>query len=170
MDKYTVPNEKLILNPMINCPLHINAELEVVLVKKGSITVLLGKEEFELGENQITVIPPYRMHGFSSTENTDALVYMFPNYVAADFFSLCKNKEFTRHTYTLEKPVLDYVERATDKYRENLSPFYEKSLLYLFLSEFTNANLFTQMSFDLSNASRIIEYISVSVQKEVDVK
>lgn len=170
MDKYPVLNEKLFLNPMINCPLHINPELEVVLVKEGSITVLLGKNEFQIGENQITVIPPYRIHGFKPSEETDALVYMFPNSMTSDFFLLCKNKEFSQRTYTLDETTFHYAESTTEKYRDTLGSFYEKSLLYLFLSEFTNGNSFTQMSFDSSNTSRIIEYIYENVQSEISLK
>ncbi len=163
-------NENLTFREMINSPIHINAELEVVLVKKGSVKVLMGKEEFSLNENQITVIPPYRLHGFEPSEDVDATVFMFPSSLAPEFFSMCKNREFSNKICTLKSSVAEYIKRAVDEYEKSESRFYEKSILYTLLAEFTTDNSFTQMSFDVSNVSRIVEYIYANIQNEISLK
>jgi len=163
-------NEKLTFRTMINSPIHINAELEVVLVKKGSVNVLIGKEEFSLNENQITVIPPYRLHGFEPSEDVDATVFMFPNSLAPEFFAMCKNREFSNKICTLKSSVMEYIKMAVNEYKKSGSRFYEKSILYALLAEFTNGNSFAQMSFDVSNVSRIVEYIYANIQNEISLK
>ena len=162
--------EELFLRPMETCSIHINAELEAVFVKKGRVRVYTGNGSFDILENQITVIPPYRLHGFEKYENTESKVYMFSNQSASEFFALCKNKEIKNRTVTLDVDIVRYVESTTDKFLKNVSPFYEKSLLYAFLSEFTRDNSFTQMSFDAFNVNRIIEHIYLNSTGELTAK
>lgn len=163
-------NENLTCREMTNSPIHINAELEVVLVKKGTVKVIIGKEEFSLKENQITVIPPYRLHGFETSEDVEAVVFMFPTSLAPEFFTNSKNREFSNRICTLKSPVAEYIKRAVDEYEKSGSRFYEKSILYTLLAEFANGNSFAQMSFDVSNVSRIVEYIFTNIQNEISLK
>ena len=90
--------------------------------------------------------------------------------MAADFFKLCKNKDIKNSVYFLNKTVFSYVEETTSKIIQSPNPFLEKSLLYALLSEFTINNSFTQMSFDASNANRIIEYIYSNIKSEISAK
>lgn len=165
-----VLNKGLILNNMGNCPIHINSELEVVLVKSGSVRVSLGNSSFALGQNQMTVIPPYRLHGFEVLEDADAIVYLFPHAMASDFFSLCRNKEMTNHIFSPDAPTLEYIKSATQRLSEKQSIFLEKSILYTFLAGFTKDNSFTEMNFDTSNANRIIEYIYTNINGDITAK
>lgn len=165
-----VSKKGLILNNMANCFIHINPELEVVLVKSGSVRVSLGNSSFDLGENQMTVIPPYRLHGFEASGDVDAVVYLFPHAMASDFFNLCRNKEMKNYIFSPDTPTLEYIKSATKKLADERSAFLEKSILYTFLAGFTKDNTFTQMNFDTSNANRIIEYIYSNINSDITAK
>ena len=165
-----ITDKNLFLRPMTECYLHINPELEVVFVKDGSVSVNVGSDEFTVSANEFTIIPPYRIHGFKPSENTDAIVYMFTNSMASEFYSLCKNKEATTPVFLLDKVTINYIILATEKYLSESGLYYAKSILNTFLAEFTRDNSFVQMSFDASNLNRIVEYIYFNVSGDITLR
>ena len=163
-------DKNLFLRPMTECSLHINPELEIVFVKKGNVSVNVGSYEFTVSANEFTIIQPYRIHSFKPSENTDATVYMFPNSMVSEFYSLCKNMEATTTVFSLDKVTVDYILLATEKYLAESGIYYAKSILNTFLAEFTRDNSFIQMSFDASNLNRIVEYIYFNVSGNITLK
>ncbi len=165
-----ITQSKLQINKMHNCPLHINPELEIVLVKSGHVHISLGAAGFDLEGAQMTVIPPYRLHGFEVSGDIDSLVYLFPHSMAADFFNLCRNKDIKNQVFTLNPTTFDYILAATNSLDSAPSSFMEKSILYTLLADFMKGNSFTQMSLDTSGANRIIEYIFLNVKENITAK
>ena len=62
----------------LNCPLHINSELEFLFVKMGKITVFYDSESVDVTDGEAALVLPFSAHGFEMTPGTVATVFMFP--------------------------------------------------------------------------------------------
>lgn len=150
--------------------LHINPELEIVLVHSGSVRISLGYCEFMLTSGQFTVIPPYRLHSFSPDDGAKSDVFLFSHSACADFFNMYVNKELQNHIFLLSDVAYAYIKATTQDFSENPDIFLSKALLYAFLSAFSKNSTFSNMSVDTSSVNRIVEYIFLNLQTDLTAK
>lgn len=52
----------------LNCMVHINPELEVLYVEKGTVFVKDELQTFPVSQGEASLILPYHLHGFSCDE------------------------------------------------------------------------------------------------------
>lgn len=145
----------LLRNGDLNCPCHINPELEIVYVNKGSVTVWYETEPMKVNEGEATVIFPFSIHCFSVSEDTDATVYMFSSSVAGEFARPHNEFGLYESKFSVSEITKAYIERIIA--REKLIPSEIKAVFYAFASEceYYLVNSKTKNE----NIRRIVEYI-----------
>ncbi len=158
-------------NPNMFCPPHINPEIEIVYVKHGTLGVTYDSFEMELHAGQMTLILPYHLHSFIPTDESDAVIYMFPQTIYHDFTDYNNNGTCPAcKICTLEKPVAAYIEYLLDNFPPKYDMFYLRSLFYAF------ANVYLQETKapDISNVQEknfpmVIEYIFSHLEQDISV-
>ncbi len=124
----------------ISCDPHINAELEVLFVEKGSVSVMYERKTEILGVGDAMLIFPYRLHGFSPRAGAKARVLMFSLPIANDFYETYKVKNYETYRFRPAPEVVVFMYHALEKYREGKDGFMIKSLFYALMSSFTSCN------------------------------
>lgn len=141
----------------IKCPLHINAELEIVYVKQGTLTVNTDVGQIELFDNEAVLILPYRLHGFEPQGNADVIVMMFPHSVIDGFDVTYSNSGFFK--MTLNSNLKNYAEDII--LSKNYDVLSSKSVFYAFASEFVKLNNRVAKTQNCKSVVReIIAYVS----------
>ncbi|MBQ8249208.1 MAG: helix-turn-helix transcriptional regulator [Clostridia bacterium] len=124
----------------IGCECHVNAELEVVFVEEGSVSVMCERKTEVLRVGEAMLIFPYTVHGFSPGIGARARVFMFSLSIANDFYDTYKVKNYDSYRFRPDARLMDFIDYARDKYREKKDIFIVKSLFYALTSEFVSYN------------------------------
>jgi len=162
-------NDYLILkNGDISCPLHINPELEVVYVKKGNVTVNSENRINVINPGEAIVIFPYHLHGFSPSEDAEALVFMFSFSLAEEIYKTFYAKTLSFENFSLSLPESEYVncclEDISDKFKV-------RSLFFMFISSFLKQNTaFTESNNETKLLQNIVKYIYDNITEEIKME
>ena len=124
----------------LTCPLHINPELEIVLVEKGTIKVNNEELTEELNSGEAMLILPYRLHSFTPSQNTVARVYMFSFSLSGELYDTYKSKSFSKFSFIPSDEAQTYTDASLRYYLESNDPITLKSIFYVFISEFLKTN------------------------------
>lgn len=127
----------------LNCIPHVNPELEVICVKKGSLTVRYDDAMVEVGENEAALVLPYRLHGVTQQEGTEAFVLMFAYSFSADVYDNYKAVDMKNYKFTISEELRLYMEGAIKQVQENMNVFTIKSLYYPLVSAYLKDNEMT---------------------------
>ena len=141
----------------INCPLHINPELEVVYVESGSVRVDFEKETYIVNGGEAIAILPYHLHKFSYVEGTVATVFMFSFSLAEEIYKNYGTNQFKIQKITLTKPERDYINLCMASKNEEV--FRVRSLYYMFVSNFLSNAVKSESNAHSETVSKTVEYI-----------
>ena len=147
----------------IKCSLHINAELEIVYVRQGTLTVNTDVGKIMLSSNEAMMILPYRLHGFEPEGTIDAIVLMFPHSVIDGFDVTHNNAGLFK--LTLSSNLKNYVDDIIST--KNYDILSSKSVFYAFATEFAKLCNGRLKTLNCKSVVReIIAYISERVYCE----
>ena len=156
----------------LNCILHINPELEIICVEKGSITVTYDDRQVRVGEKQAAVVFPYRLHGVKMQENARAFVLMFSQPVSGDFYDNYKAMDMKKYVFDVTDELWAYMKPAMENVRENMTVFNVKSLFYPLVSAYLKDNAATESknysAYELIR--KIAEYVSENFKEEITLE
>lgn len=155
----------------LNCVPHINPELEIIMVNKGSMTVNYDDEAVTVNEGQGAVVLPYRLHWVTSPADTDATVLMFSYSLGADFYDNYKAVELKNYVFDLPEELKHYLKSAIGEAKINADIFAAKGLFYPLVSAYLKNN---EVSASRKNSSaeirRIVEYIAENSAEDITVE
>ena len=124
----------------LNCILHINPELEIICVEKGSVMVKCDDTEVTVNENQAVLVLPYRLHGVTMERKSKAFVLMFSPNILGDFYDQYKALDMKKHVFDLPKELRQYMKFAIAEAMENMTVFNVKSLFFPLVSAYLKNN------------------------------
>ena len=153
-------NNILIREGDLTSPLHLNPELEVLTVERGTIRVQNECATHVLSSKDAILILPYRLHSFEPSEDAVARVYMFPFSLSGELYESYKCKSFTNEPFKPCAAALSYVESALKYYTEFKDNSTMRSIFFVFISEFLKKNKPLTADYAPPNtARRITEYL-----------
>ena len=153
-------NKILIRDGDLTCPLHLNSELEVVTVERGTLRVHIEGVTHMLSSNDAILILPYRLHSFEPSEDAVARVYMFPFSLSGELYETHKCNSFTTEPFKPCAAAFSYVENALPYYTESKDNSTMRSIFFVFISEFLKINKpLTSDYAPPGTARRITEYL-----------
>lgn len=156
----------------LNCVLHINPELEIICVEKGSILVKYDDGEIEVGEKQAAVVFPYRLHGVKMQEEAKAFVLMFSQSVAGDFYDNYKAMNMKKYVFDLPDELWTYMMTSIENVCEKMTVYNVKSLYYPLISEYLKGNEATVSKNNISSTliGKVAEYVSENFKEEITIE
>lgn len=165
-------NDDLIIRSgNLNCRVHVNPELEVLLVEKGEVEVKNETGTHVVKAGEAFLIFPYHLHGFSCEGEYIGKVYMFSYSVAEEFYSLHPMHTEKNPKFCVKKPFYDFVKYVTDSLSKKQDLCMVKSLFYAFASEFLENNepRIRKNKNGLS-IQAVVEYIFFHISEELTVQ
>ncbi|MBQ4527376.1 MAG: helix-turn-helix transcriptional regulator [Clostridia bacterium] len=143
----------------LNCPYHINPQLEVLYVKNGSITVSYENRQITVSSGEATIVLPYSIHGFEADSKCDAMVFMFSNTIAE---VISANIGF-ENKFVISDETAAFVEHILEK--QNLNPIDAKALFYAFVCESPHINSEEQTKNE--HLRSIVEWIYKNIGEKI---
>ena len=156
----------------LNCIMHINPELEVICVKKGSITVRYDDTEVTVNENQAALVLPYRLHGVTMPEGAEAFVLMFSPNISGDFYDHYKAMDMKKHVFDLPETLRNYMETVLAEISENMTVFNVKSLFYPLVNAYLKDNEAVVAKNNAASAliRKVAEFVAENFREEITVE
>lgn len=148
----------------LNCPYHINRELEFVYVKKGRMTVYYDTETVEVFEGEVALVLPFSLHGFKMNEDTKATVFMFPESVFESFFE-SSDRLGKEGKFKLATPAAEFAEYISQK--PKLSAADIRAVFYTLFSEVHTAGSIRHITSD--NRKKVMEYIYKNISDHLSL-
>jgi len=78
---------------------HIHAEMEIVTVNSGVLTMTVGTQEYDIPEGHGLIIPPFSPHSFHSKQTNLCHVFVFSEVVVPYFFEYINENIPTSHLF-----------------------------------------------------------------------
>ena len=155
----------------LKCGLHVNAELEIVLVIDGSLAIKTdGGKIRELSGGQAMLILPHHVHAFSPESGVNARVMMFSHALIEQFYEKFRHCDFSENVLQVEKPLLDFCEYVLDKYKQTEDIYCVKSLFFAFASAFSSLDLQAEKSSVKSvNVTQIMEFVYSNLGEKLTI-
>lgn len=160
-----------IIENAINCNIHINPELEILFVQHGEVLVKgeLGTEA--VPANTALLIFPYQPHGYTSTAETRAAVFMFSYSIAEDFYYVSKADRLFSHKFYLEKPISDFIKYSLYNFNTKTDQYIVKSIFYAISTAFLQQSpLAKQKSTNSLFMQELMEYIFNHLSEELTLQ
>lgn len=152
----------------LSCVPHINPELEIVMVNKGSVSVQYDDKTVVVEEGQAAVILPYRLHGVTCPQETEAFVLMFSYSLVGDFYDNYKAVELKKYVFDLNKELKEYLRPMIEQAKNSADIFTVKALFYPIVCAYlkdNEANVSRKNS--SSDIRKIVEYIAEKSAEEI---
>jgi AraC-like DNA-binding protein len=126
-------------------PLHFHLDLEVVLVRKGSVRVAVNGQEYTVSDGELLVVDSYDVHGYGSNEETgDHCVIVLPNRYLSLWNAIRKDLAL-KTPLVQNKSLVDELLLLTDTYLgAPMSEITRSSALQLFLSRLSEGVEFVE--------------------------
>lgn len=147
----------------LNFPLHFHRAYEIIIVKKGEMTISVEEKDFTTKENQAVFIFPNQLHKLSTPNHSECEVLIFSPELIGHFFSSFKSSV----------PICNQFEVKRIPEQQELSSIYaQKSLLYDYCDLLIQTTSFESVK--VSSKRKIIQniliYIDEHYQNECTLK
>ena len=164
----------------VHCPPHINSELEIVIVEKGSVNIHLGDNILTANENEAVLVLPYEPHAFEPQNGSVSFVYMFSFSLAEDLYKKYGGNNLVSEKFPLCPELLSYLKYANSgmegkndlAIRKNPDELFAKSLLYPLVTEFlkTSNSEIIHNNLKTITVRKIVDYISENLTEKITLK
>jgi len=141
----------------IECPPHFNAELEILYVESGRVSVAYDSETICVPAGEAILILPYRIHGFKPSMGAQATVFMFSYSIAEEWFRDHKVSNIARKSFQINEALQQYITYALMSFESNPHIAVIKGIFYAFISEYMHCHLFSNET--VNNEQEIIDEI-----------
>ena len=118
------------------CRPHINSELEIIVVTKGSIDVTVGDMTVTVEYGEAVFILPYETHSFSPIGESEGRVYMFSFGLVEDFYNRYGGSETRSGKFRLSDEVAAFLAYTTPNAEKNPDELNAKSLFFPLVCEY----------------------------------
>ncbi|MBQ4630919.1 MAG: helix-turn-helix transcriptional regulator [Clostridia bacterium] len=143
----------------LNCPYHINPQLEVLYVKEGRIVVSYENRRITVSSGEATVVLPYSIHSFEVDSGCDARVFMFSNAIAD---GIAANISF-ENKFSISAETDAFIEHILKKQTPNSIDV--KALFYAFVCESPHINSEAQTKNE--HLRSIVEWIYKNIGEKI---
>ena len=160
----------------VRCPSHVNSEMEIVIVKKGTINIRLGNSVINTNANEAVFVLPYEPHAYTPEPESVGFVYMFSFNLVEDFYKKYGGNNLSSAKFPLPLQLLSYLEYANlnikennDVIEQNTDELFAKSLLYPLITEFLKSNFSVVAHNNLNTVTvrRIVDYIRENLTEKL---
>lgn len=151
----------------IHCKLHINPELEFIIVTKGCLKSVINGKEVEVREGECCLIFPFYAHSLEKmSEDTEICVMLFPEFVSGEFAQKYMYRT-DRSVFELSEHCYRYV-LSVAKYVKGSDESLIKSLFYSLAAEYEGAIAEIDTKSNRSDVfGKIIRYLYKNREKSV---
>lgn len=149
---------------LADCRKHINAELELAFVRKGTATVLYEGESYNLSAGQAMFIYPYYVHGFEYYDDSHCDIFMFDKRIFGNFTEQYRF-EPNNCVFNVDDTTVAFIDRVLQSCDNEISP---KAIFYAFADCcFPNCKpaLNENASYDVMND--VVKYVSIHFNEEI---
>lgn len=155
----------------LECRPHINSELEVICVTRGSIDVCVGRQTLHPEAGMAVLIFPYQPHSFCPQDGAQGRVYMFSLRLILDFYNTYAANGATPFCFTLSQPLWAYLSYATEAAEQQPDELPAKSLFYPLAAEYLkNVAHGTPGSPQPLLVTKVMDYILNHLQDKITLK
>lgn len=98
------------------CTPHFHAQIEILCVRAGYVTVTVNGETVRMGAGDVCVSGSYDMHAYIAEEGSEGIVILLPLPYLQRFFAYGKNRVFARH-FAVNAASYDSIVGLLDLYR-----------------------------------------------------
>lgn len=169
-----IQNKRLAVNSMNAnfVPIHINAETEFIIVKKGCFTAIVNNEKRKLHAKECTVVFPYQLHSFEKGENTEIAVLMFPRAATEDFLVSFQSKIPAKSVFCLSDSCFEYILTRLFDVQNTTDLFQMKSVFYPLAAEYIKSTEFSEVKHGKENPElqKIVDYLYTNMAEELTLK
>ena len=120
----------------IKCAPHVNSELEIIVVSRGSVDVTVGDMVISVQKGEAVLILPYEMHAFSPYEGAEARVYMFHPLLSGELFNKRSASTLMSGKFCVPTCLADYLRHITPSAERTPDAISAKSLFFPLLHEY----------------------------------
>lgn len=148
----------------LNCPLHINSELEFLFVKNGKITVSYDAVSVDVTDGEAILVLPFSAHGFEMYPDTVATVFMFPASMYESFYDASQSCEGKFKLSTATAEFVEYISLKDEYSHADI-----RAVFYAFFSQVHTTGSIRHITSD--NRKKVMEYIyrNISEPLRLDV-
>lgn len=150
----------------LKCSLHVNAELEIVYVIDGALSVETeGGRKTLLTSGEAMLILPYRVHSFTPYEGVNARVMMFSSPVTEQFCDGCRGFNFNGLKISVDGTLGEFCIYVLDRFKVCEDAFIIKSLFFAFASAFLEhkIEMNTEQTGVGCDITRVMEYVCANI-------
>lgn len=159
----------------INCPMHINYPIELLIVFDGLFKVTVNKNEYTLKNNEVILIKSMYPHEFKTlSKSSSGLVISFSPSLLEDFYYMLKNYRFEREITALSSSHISYIKELCTRrqiiYPHHLSEI--NTILYSITNEilYKNKLIPENCANDSIAIIQAIEYITEHYNEDVHLE
>ncbi len=165
-----IENEFQIITNNLNCPYHVNSELEFIIATKGKINVFHEGFCETIFVGEASLILPFHPHSFSVDENSEGKVIMFNYSVAEKLCSKFAPFSFAKYNFKLDKITFDYLNKLLVDVMENNSELIVENLLYTLFHAFLSENIAQSISSTHAEVfSKAMRYIYLNLDNDLSI-
>ncbi len=114
-----------------NYPLHLHQSFEVIVILRGSMTVTIEQNSYEISRGEGVLIFPYQSHSLES-RNCDHLLLIFSGDLIKSFSTSVSDQIPENNRFSLTDSLIASLQGL----EENSSKYQKKGILYLLCSLF----------------------------------
>ena len=146
--------------------IHLHNSFELVYVKSGELSVHLDGKDYIVKKGQAMFILPNSIHSYKTEKYSVSALYIFSNRFVHTFYGQIKNKAPLCPIFNLENPQV--LENLND---ESIDKYLAKSIFYSLIYQFNKNTSYEEKNTKLlDNYGKILSYISMNYQKNINVK
>lgn len=156
----------------INCPVHINPELEILLVESGTVTVEDTRSAVILSAGEGVLIFPHQIHKFSCDETAKATVFMFSYSLAEEFCNRFQKNSPRLQKIAFDTETLSYIHYTMVCLEKQYDFYTVKSLFYAMVSAFRRKlhEMLPASAQDTFEIEKAIEYLFFHLDEDLSLE
>ena len=152
--------------------LHINPELEVLYVEKGTVFVQDELQTFSVCQGEAALILPYRLHGFSCDDaQTKATVFMFSYSIAEDFYNAYKMQYLQNKKFQINASLSAFITYSLGQFHEKEDGCTIKSIFYAIASAYLRQHQPDgEKKYSIIPIQEAVEYVFFHLDEELSLQ
>lgn len=149
------------------CPVHCDAQLQIVYPRNKEIVVTYDTEQYTLSPGEAILILPYHLCGFSYSSDMDCIILVFPREVTAHFTDCYKNR-CAQEVFSLDPAVIQYIDYLIDNFEKNSNDFTDHAIFNAFAHQYIQSHTQSNIKTPVPDfIPRVIEYINDHIENDI---
>ena len=96
----------------VKSPMHVNYEMEIILVSKGIVTLQIAGESFDVPSGMAIYVMPFEPHSFKSTSDSQCHVLMFSSNLIKYFFGFLSSHKSEKKVFSVPQYIVDLIDKT----------------------------------------------------------